>query len=286
MKYLFPLLILLYSCSSTPKTITPQNLQLDIRWNYFKGKRIPFITPEDFKYTFSDNLVLYPDDDTLEIRAIGQGNGYIYFWNKQDTFLNVQVNVENDSLVTAALAKIATGDPFIYKNDDLSNWIQHYILLNQHIPDFSLRSIYGDIIDQHSLKGKTALINFWYYGCPPCEQELPDLQKAGKHFKKDPAFAFFAFCKDSGFVKNGKPYFEGRAHCYTDDSSWVETRYNPIKLDMIHGIQAAPLDTVFQFFGYPTTFLVDKKGIIRYVFKGMALYKPLVQQLELLSHLQ
>jgi len=286
MKYFIPLLLCLYSCNSKPVVVTPRNLELSIKQNYFKGTSIPFVTTEDFKYTHSDNLVIYPNDDSLEITAIGQGKGYVYFWNDKDTFLNVQVHIEEDSLVTAALAKIATGDPFIFKNDQLSNWMQGYILLNQRLPDFSLRSIAGPIINQHALAGKVALINFWYYGCPPCEQELPDLQKASKHFKRNPQYALYAFCKDSGFVKNDKPYFEGRAHCYTDDSSWVETRYNPIKLDMIHGIQAAPLDTVFQFFGYPTTFLVDKKGIIRYVFKGIALYGPLVQQLELLSHLQ
>jgi len=44
-------------------------------------------------------------------------------------------------------------------------------------PEFSYKTIDGKTIDISTLKGKVILVNFFATWCPPCNQELPVLQK-------------------------------------------------------------------------------------------------------------
>jgi len=43
-------------------------------------------------------------------------------------------------------------------------------------PDFSLTDLQGNLVRPSSLRGKVVVLNFWATWCPPCRNELPDLQ--------------------------------------------------------------------------------------------------------------
>lgn len=56
------------------------------------------------------------------------------------------------------------------------------------IPEFSAKNLQGQVIDNHQLKGKITLINFWFPSCPGCVTEMPKLVKMahdyqGKNFQ-------------------------------------------------------------------------------------------------------
>ncbi|MEN2766342.1 TlpA family protein disulfide reductase [Ornithinibacillus xuwenensis] len=44
-------------------------------------------------------------------------------------------------------------------------------------PDFELEMINGKKVKLSELKGKKVLVNFWATWCPPCKEEMPELQQ-------------------------------------------------------------------------------------------------------------
>jgi cytochrome c biogenesis protein CcmG, thiol:disulfide interchange protein DsbE len=49
-------------------------------------------------------------------------------------------------------------------------------------PAFTLRTLDGRQMALEELRGRPVIVNFWYAGCPPCQQEMPLLQRtAAQH---------------------------------------------------------------------------------------------------------
>jgi cytochrome oxidase Cu insertion factor (SCO1/SenC/PrrC family) len=46
--------------------------------------------------------------------------------------------------------------------------------------DFSLRSLDGRTVSLDQFRGRPLILNFWYAGCPPCQQEMPLLQRTAE----------------------------------------------------------------------------------------------------------
>ncbi|MEG0383986.1 MAG: TlpA disulfide reductase family protein [Solibacillus sp.] len=56
----------------------------------------------------------------------------------------------------------------------------------QIAPDFTLMNIQGEEVTLSDLRGKRVVLNFWATWCPPCEAEMPHMQKYyDKYAKKD-----------------------------------------------------------------------------------------------------
>lgn len=51
--------------------------------------------------------------------------------------------------------------------------------------DFELKDLDGHVWSLKALRGKVVLVNFWATWCPPCCQELPDLEALYEAFKGD-----------------------------------------------------------------------------------------------------
>jgi thiol-disulfide isomerase/thioredoxin len=61
---------------------------------------------------------------------------------------------------------------------------------------FSGTDINGKDVDLDELLGKTVVINFWFIGCPPCRQEIPELNKIAAAYANDPDVVFIAIALD------------------------------------------------------------------------------------------
>lgn len=65
--------------------------------------------------------------------------------------------------------------------------------IGKDITPFSVTDINGKKFSTDELKGKTIVINFWFIGCPPCRNEIPELNKlVDKYSGKDVVFIAFA----------------------------------------------------------------------------------------------
>jgi len=54
-------------------------------------------------------------------------------------------------------------------------------IIGSTAPDFTLRDVDGHQVRLSDFRGKTVLLAFWATWCPPCNEELPTLQKIYEH---------------------------------------------------------------------------------------------------------
>ncbi len=111
-------------------------------------------------------------------------------------------------------------------------------------PDFQLRTLTGDNISLSSLRGKPVLINFWATWCGPCKAEMPYLQQINDTWS---AKGLVLLAVDIG-----------------EKPATIEKFMNELNLSM-----TVPMDSdgkvakAYLIGAIPTTFLIDKDGVIR-----------------------
>lgn len=110
-------------------------------------------------------------------------------------------------------------------------------------PDFELENLKGDIIKLSDFKGKKVILNFWATWCPPCKDEMPDMEEFYQQAGKDVVILAVNIDPQYNvkkFVKENKITF-------------------PILLD-----RKDQVNTKYQIISIPTTYFIDEKGIIRH----------------------
>ncbi|WP_198264084.1 TlpA disulfide reductase family protein [sulfur-oxidizing endosymbiont of Gigantopelta aegis] len=113
--------------------------------------------------------------------------------------------------------------------------------------DFELQNMDEENIKFSDYRGKVVLLNFWATWCPPCVREIPSMERLQQKFAKD--------------------NFKVIALNQTEDPDKVFAFTGQLELDPTFEIIFDRESTVAQAYavrGLPTTYLVDKKGNIRY----------------------
>ncbi len=110
-------------------------------------------------------------------------------------------------------------------------------------PDFTLNDLASKPVTLSSFKGRIVLINFWATWCGPCLIEMPAIQKRYEAFQ------------DQGFVVLGVDADEP----ISDVETFVHTLNLtfPVLLD-----PGATVNDLYRVRGLPTTYIVDRDGVI------------------------
>ena len=122
-------------------------------------------------------------------------------------------------------------------------------LLGCKAPDFTVKTIKGESISLEKLKGKVVIINFWFTSCAPCIAEMPALNKLVEEFKGSDV-VFIAFARDD----------------VDELASFLEKRL--FNFSIIASANEMAKSYCIDIFGWPTTIVVDKSGIVRKVTSG------------------
>jgi peroxiredoxin len=121
-------------------------------------------------------------------------------------------------------------------------------VINNTAPDFRLKTIQGKYVQLSQLQGSAVLINFWATWCQPCRLEMPSIQD--QYVQYQPELLVLAvnlsepFEVVNEFVNNLNLSFD----VLLDPDGSIPDLYNVR--------------------GYPTSFFIDAKGIIRIIHIG------------------
>jgi cytochrome c biogenesis protein CcmG/thiol:disulfide interchange protein DsbE len=127
-------------------------------------------------------------------------------------------------------------------------------------PDFTLDDLAGVKASLSDFRGRPVMINFWASWCPPCRAEMPDIVAAyGQH-------------KDKGFVVLG--INEGESVEYVRPFADDFKMTFPVLLD-----KDGKVADLYRVRGLPTSFFVDRNGVIVSIFYGPMTGESLEYQL-------
>jgi peroxiredoxin len=114
-------------------------------------------------------------------------------------------------------------------------------------PDFTLADPDGKSITLSSLKGQVVLINFWATWCDPCEREMPAIQH---EFEARRGEGFMVLAVDA--AETG-PTIEADIRDYAGKFGLTF----PLLLD-----PKIVVNDLYRVRGYPTSFFVNREGVI------------------------
>jgi len=118
-------------------------------------------------------------------------------------------------------------------------------------PKFGLPALKGGkTVRLADFAGKVVVVDFWASWCKPCKKELPELSRLQKKYAKH-GLAILAISVDEEpeAARRFTKKVDGELRWLWDKGGKkVASRYNPPKM--------------------PTSYFIDRKGVIRYVHRG------------------
>lgn len=127
-------------------------------------------------------------------------------------------------------------------------------------PDLTLDSLGGGQMTLAELRGQVVMINLWASWCPPCRAEMPAIEKVYQAYK---AQGLIVLGVNTTFQDT-----EADAQAFVREFGLTF----PILLD-----RDGAASRRYQLRGLPSTFFIDRRGIIRSVVIGGPMSEALIQ---------
>ncbi|MGE7665920.1 peroxiredoxin family protein [Ureibacillus composti] len=121
------------------------------------------------------------------------------------------------------------------------------INVNSAAKDFQLKTLDGKTVRLSDLKGKKVLLNFWATWCPPCREEMPELQKYYEELAEKNNVVFLGVnITDQEFgIKTVREFVDYYGLTF------------PIILD-----ETGDVSMDYEILSIPTTFIINEQGMI------------------------
>lgn len=127
-------------------------------------------------------------------------------------------------------------------------------------PDFTLKTAQGETYTLSDQKGQAVLVNIWATWCPPCEAEMPAIEKMYQEYKEQ---GFVVLAVNSTFQDDPfdiTPFAEEHGLTF------------PILLD-----ETGDISRSYQVRSLPSSFFIDQQGIITEVVIGGPMSEALLR---------
>jgi len=127
-------------------------------------------------------------------------------------------------------------------------------------PDFELRTIEGENVKLSDLRGQAVLVNLWATWCPPCRAEMPAIEKIYKEYKDEGLVVLGVNMTYQDTFSNVAPFIDEYGLSF------------PVLLD-----ETGTVGTAYQLRSLPSSFFVDRDGIISEVVIGGPMAEALLR---------
>lgn len=133
----------------------------------------------------------------------------------------------------------------------------------QRFPNLSMTTPAGRPVTLSKLRGKVVVLHFWGAWCPPCQREMPDLQKLYTSFKnsKDVTFVLLPVRESVADARRWADKKRISMPIYFGGESTVEAGEFPLADGGV--MPDRKLAKAF-----PTTFVLDKHGVVVFSHMG------------------
>lgn len=121
-------------------------------------------------------------------------------------------------------------------------------------PDFELTDLAGETVKISDYKGKVVFLNFWGTWCPPCQAELPHIQKLAEKYQDSDEVAILTIV---GYDPREKDEEGIRAYMETHGYTFRAAFDKEGNAGYLYGINS-----------FPTTFMIDKESNVFGYVKG------------------
>ncbi|WP_085508504.1 redoxin domain-containing protein [Thalassobacillus devorans] len=103
----------------------------------------------------------------------------------------------------------------------------------EQAPDFELETVDGETIRLSDLKGKKVFLNFWATWCPPCKEEMPEMQKFHEEFGDEVEIVAVNVTTTETSVDDVQKYLEQEGYTFQvplDKRNQVSSEYQAITI--------------------------------------------------------
>ena len=129
-------------------------------------------------------------------------------------------------------------------------------------PDFELETLDGKTVKLSDYEGEKVIVNFWATWCPPCREEIPDLQKL--YDNKDIEILAIDLTETEQSMEDVEEFVFDE----------FEMAF-PVLLD-----EESKIAEMYQVMAYPTSYLVDTEGTIQFLAMGAMTYEQMEKEVD------
>jgi thiol-disulfide isomerase/thioredoxin len=188
---------------------------------------------------------------------------------------------ETGEVVTVALVQRKDKKRLFGHDAGGMNWEADFIeegwKKGMRFPNIAFRTADGDKSSLSDYRGRTVFLNFWASWCPPCVYEWPDIQRLYEVLGHDKRVSFLLLNLYEGYDEGRKWAKEKQYTVPVLDSFYVERVPGERYRQALQHANGTYID--YKMIIIPSTFVLDKDGIIIDWYRGRANFSSIRKKL-------
>ncbi len=153
----------------------------------------------------SQNTQVAPSKSTIQVNwdqiEVRDSSGIIYpeiIWKKMMTTGKYQLLLSADKK-SGLLVPLTQEEKNARESHFSKPTESKFFKTGEKLHSFSERDMHGTKYQLKQLIGKVVVLNFWFINCPPCRQEIPDLNDMVDSYKDNKDVVFIAIALDQRY---------------------------------------------------------------------------------------